>query len=68
MGRELRLDKGGGFWQCSECGWLYEYLTLVDAPSGQLEQELRLLLITERDKRFASHICAEYPKKRAEPD
>jgi len=68
MRRELRLDEEGGFWQYSECGWIYEYLTLVDVRSGQLEQELRLLLITERDKRFTSHICAEYPKKTAEPE
>ena len=57
-----------GFGSVPSAGGFYEYLTLVDVPSGQLDQELRLLLIKERDKRFTSHICAEYPKNRAEPE
>jgi hypothetical protein len=66
MPRELRLDKQVGYWRCSECGWIFEYLTLVDAPSGQLEEELRLLFLTDRDKEFASHVCAGYPKRKGE--
>jgi hypothetical protein len=57
-----------GFGSVPSAGGFYEYLTLVDVPSGQLDQEQRLLLITERDKRFTSHVCAEYPKKTAEPE
>jgi hypothetical protein len=45
---------------CSECGWRFE---TSNAPIGVSFEETRLNLGLRLDKEFASHVCADHPKK-----
>jgi hypothetical protein len=49
----------GGF-GCSECDWRFE---ASNAPTGTSFEEMRLNLGLRLDKEFASHVCADHPKK-----
>jgi hypothetical protein len=46
-------------WACSECAWAFN-------PTGPLVgesiQEMKMHYEQQRDKEFASHICAEHPR------
>lgn len=52
-------------WVCSECAWAFR-------PSGPLVgesiDEMKTHYEQQRDKEFASHVCAEYPKAARNPD
>ena len=46
-------------WACSECAWAYKPLgPLV----GESIDEMKVHYERERDKEFASHVCAEHPR------
>jgi hypothetical protein len=49
----------GGF-GCSECGWRFE---ASNAPTGISFEEMRLNLGLRLNKEFASHVCADHPKR-----
>jgi hypothetical protein len=51
-------------WACTECAWVF-------IPSGPLVgeslDEMKMLYGEQRDKEFASHVCAEYPRATKSP-
>jgi hypothetical protein len=51
-------------WGCSECEWVFRPLgPLV----GQSIDEMKVHYEKQRDKEFASHVCAEYPRATKNP-
>ncbi len=50
----------GGF-GCSECGWRFKP---SGAPTGKSFDERMRNFELQRDKEFASHVCADSPKRR----
>jgi hypothetical protein len=46
-------------WGCSECSWVFTYSA---APKGKSFDELVEYHELQREKAFASHVCAEYPR------
>ena len=49
----------GGF-GCSECDWRFE---ASNAPTGTSFEEMKFNLGLRLDKEFASHVCADHPKR-----
>ena len=51
-------------WACSECAWVFK-------PSSQIVgnsiDEMKTKFGQERDKEFASHVCAEHPRATKDP-
>jgi hypothetical protein len=51
-------------WACSECAWAFN-------PSGPLVgksiDEIKMRYEQQRDKEFASHLCAEHPRVTKNP-
>jgi hypothetical protein len=45
-------------WACSQCAW--EFTPSV-IPAGNTLAEIKQIYERERDKEFASHVCAKYP-------
>ncbi len=51
-------------WACSECAWAFNPLgPLV----GESIEEMKMHYELQRDKEFASHICAEHPRATRRP-
>jgi len=51
-------------WGCSECAWVYNPLwPLV----GKSIDEMKTNFGLQRDKEFASHVCAEHPRATKKP-
>jgi hypothetical protein len=51
-------------WSCSECAWLFRPLgPLV----GESIDDMKVHYEKQRDKEFASHICAEYRRASKKP-
>jgi hypothetical protein len=48
-------------WACSQCAWEFNPSGL---PVGNTLAEIKLLYEQERDREFASHVCAKYPIQR----
>ena len=46
-------------WGCSECAWAFNP---SDALSGESLAELKQTFESQRDKEFASHVCAIHPR------
>ena len=44
---------------CSECAWRFEP---SGAPKGTSFDEMMRNFELQRDKEFASHVCADYPR------
>jgi hypothetical protein len=44
---------------CSECGWRFKPL---GTPSGGSFDEMMRNFELQRDKEFASHVCADHPR------
>jgi hypothetical protein len=44
---------------CSECGWRFNP---AGAPSGASFDEMMQNFELQRDKAFASHVCADHPR------
>ena len=51
-------------WVCTECAWVFK-------PSGSIVDEsideMKMHYEQQRDKEFASHICAEHPRATRNP-
>ena len=51
-------------WACSECAWVFK-------PQGSLLDEsieaMKIHYQEQRDKEFASHVCAEHPRPTKNP-
>jgi hypothetical protein len=45
-------------WACSQCAWEFNPSVI---PTGNTLAEIKELYERERDKEFASHVCAKYP-------
>jgi hypothetical protein len=45
---------------CSECSWRFDY----SAPAGKSFDEMMRNFQLQRDKEFASHVCADRPRTR----
>ena len=45
-------------WACSQCAWQF---SLSVIPAANTLAEIKELYERERDKEFASHVCAKYP-------
>jgi hypothetical protein len=46
-------------WGCSECSWVWN---AFGPPVGKSIDEMMRNYEQQRDKDFAAHICAEYPR------
>jgi hypothetical protein len=51
-----KLFRGFG---CSECGWLFN---ATGSSSGNSLDEMMRNFELQRDKAFASHVCADHPR------
>jgi hypothetical protein len=45
-------------WACSTCAWEFNP---SEIPTGNTLAEIKEIYERERDKEFASHVCAKYP-------
>ncbi|MGB7496728.1 MAG: hypothetical protein WBR26_16265 [Candidatus Acidiferrum sp.] len=60
-GTQAGMDKEPEFrgFGCSECQWLFKPTSpLIGKSLDQMKQAYE----AERDKRFAAHVCAKFPK------
>jgi hypothetical protein len=67
MRRKLLWTESLSFqgWACSECAWVFNSSwPLV----GKSIEEMKTSFVQERDKEFASHVCAEHPRAAKKPD
>ncbi len=66
MRRKLVWTESPNFqgWACSECAWVFNASwPLV----GETIEEMKTKFGEERDKEFASHVCAKYPRATENP-
>jgi len=61
MSRKLVWVKGQNFegWACAECAWAFKPSGLV---RGNSIEEMKMDYERQRDKEFASHVCADHPR------
>jgi hypothetical protein len=52
-------------WGCSECGWVF---SISGSPTGKTLEEMERNYILQRDKDFASHVCAEHTTAKKKKD
>ena len=50
-------------WSCSECAWAF---APSSPPRGNTLSEIMENFERQRDKQFASHVCAEHPKPKGQ--
>lgn len=51
-------------WACTECAWVFN----ASGPVvGNTIDEMKMLYEQQRDKEFASHICAAHPRATKNP-
>jgi len=62
--RELIWTDEGRFhgWGCSECAWVF---ISSGPPAGKSFDEMMRNYEAQRDKEFASHVCAEHPRTKS---
>jgi hypothetical protein len=67
MRRKLVWTESSHFqgWACTECAWVFDASwplvgTTIDEMKASFEEE--------RDKEFASHVCAKHPREAKNPD
>ena len=60
MHQEMVWVERGSFvgWACSQCAWEF---TPSKIPTGNTIAEIKQNYERERDKEFASHVCAKHP-------
>jgi hypothetical protein len=46
-------------WACTKCAWVF---TASSPLVGKTIDEMKTKFGEERDKEFASHVCAEHPR------
>jgi hypothetical protein len=47
-------------WGCSECAWVFN--ASDDVLTGNSLGEIKQIFELQRDKEFASHVCAKHPR------
>jgi hypothetical protein len=52
-------------WACSECAWAF---SPSGPPLGSNLEEMKQNYERQRDKEYASHVCAEHPRAKSAPD
>ncbi len=52
-------------WACSECAWTFNP---SGPPNGNSLEEMKENYERQRDKEYASHVCAEHPRAKSAPD
>jgi hypothetical protein len=50
-------------WGCSECAWIFNS---SGAPTGKCLAEMKRNFESQRDKEFASHVCADHPRAKSQ--
>ena len=50
-------------WGCSECAWVFNS---SGAPTGKSLAEMKQIFESQRDKEFASHVCAKHPRAKSQ--
>ena len=60
MRRELKWIEKPNFWGwgCSKCAWVFD---ATGTPTGESIEKMMQNYKEQRDRDFASHVCAEYP-------
>ena len=58
--RSLVWLEESGLLGCSECAWVFRPR---GSPKGKAPEEVVRDFESQRDEAFASHICAEHPRK-----
>ncbi len=51
-------------WGCSECEWMFNPLSPL---VGKSIDEMKTNFGQERDREFASHVCADHPRTTRNP-
>ena len=51
-------------WACTECAWMFDP---VGPVVGQSIEEMKTHYEEQRDKEFASHVCAAHPRASKNP-
>jgi rubredoxin len=66
MRRKLVWAESQNFpgWACSECGWVFDPLGPIDEESID---QMKMHFGQQRDKDFASHVCANHPRTTKDP-
>ena len=61
MRREMVWVETEGFrcWACSECAWKFNP---SGVPTGDTIDEMKQKYERQRDREFASHLCAGHPR------
>jgi rubredoxin len=49
-------------WACSECAWAF---SPSGPPRGSSIEEMKENFERQRDKEYASHVCAEHPRAKS---
>ncbi len=49
-------------WACAQCGWAFNPFGPV---VGESIEEMKMQYEQQRDKEFASHVCAAHPRPKA---
>jgi hypothetical protein len=52
-------------WGCSQCAWTF---SPSDPLRGSSLEEMKQNYLSQREKEYASHVCAEHPRARSAPD
>jgi hypothetical protein len=50
-------------WACSECAWAFNP---SGPPSGANLDEMKQNFESQREKEFASHVCAQHPRTKGQ--
>jgi hypothetical protein len=58
--RNLVWLEESGMLGCSECAWVFRPR---GSPKGKSPEEMLRDFESQRDEAFASHLCAEHPRK-----
>jgi len=52
-------------WACSECAWTF---SPSGPPNGSSLEEMKQNYERQRDKEYASHVCADHPRAKSATD
>jgi hypothetical protein len=49
-------------WGCTECAWVF---SPSDVLTGKSLAEMKQIFESQRDREFASHVCAKHPNAKS---
>jgi len=52
-------------WGCSQCAWVFN---ATDPPIGETFDAMTRNFESQRDKEFATHVCAKHARKKSTSD